>query len=296
MKLIKKIFTGSLITLAVTGCSMTSEPYSIDTAASNIPDRSFVFEKVQDEGIRELDEQSVINAVRKYVKDNSAFNKCSSGLFGGNCTKTGSSGIRDNWGSNVTNTGNAFNVVYYSEKTYSTGRSDRATIEQRLPYTISTSEDAITLLLTPPTSAQAKPTSDAIGLPYSVPISDENVLAWTKALFERESTAEIAQTIHRTGEFDVSLDPDSVRANLFRKFDLELTESSSDIQWKARATRHLEDARVNISLVVSLYRGNTKIEYTLTHPFEVHSNGEVHDYNDEIIDIALKQLIEAANA
>ncbi|NMH61274.1 hypothetical protein [Alteromonas ponticola] len=296
MNLLKKIKVGSLAALALSGCAMTSEPYSIDTASSNIKPKKFIFKNVEMDGYDGLTATKITPTVERYIEDNAAFYKCRSSLFGSNCSQTSSSGIKDTWGSNVSRTDSSYTLTYFSDKKYSTGRVDKATIEQTLPFTVDVNEDAVTLTLSPPSAANAKPTSDALGLPYAVPISDKNVVAWTASLFEDSKTVSIKQNAAKAGEFDVELDPNSVRANLMREFDLELSESTDDILWKASTTRQLGDAKVHIDLTVGLYRGNTKVEYTIKHPFNLNSDGTISAFNADIIEIALKQIKDAANA
>ncbi|MBU2918067.1 hypothetical protein KO505_08845 [Psychrosphaera sp. F3M07] len=138
--------------------------------------------------------------------------------------------------------------------------------------------------------------TSAIGIPLSPPISDDNVVAWAKNLFKKDKITTISQTARVTGDFNVELDNNSVKSNLIREFNMQFRDESNGVQSKASQKRRMSGAVVDISVTVSVYRGKTKVEYVLKHPFELTSDGSIKNYNDKIISTALEQLKKAANA
>ncbi|WP_143760103.1 MULTISPECIES: hypothetical protein [Colwellia] len=275
---------------------MTSEPYAFKTNATNLKEKTFTFNKFSGEGYTGIESKDVINSVSKYIKNNSAFYKCKSSLYGSSCSDSVPGGIKTSWGSTVTKHDDMFVLSYFEKQKYSTGRLDTATIKQSFSYKLTEQSDSITLALSPSSEANVKPASSAIGLPFSAPISDESVTKWAESMIKSTNKATIGQTAYVKGEFDVNLTVDSVKSNLIRGFDLKFSDLKNGVQFKARTTRNIGRSKVDINITLSVYRGKAKIEYLLTHPFKLTSDGKSSTYNKDIIKIVLEEIEKSANS
>ena len=294
MNIIGKILVGSLTAAAITGCATSSEPYSIPV--TNLQPKTFTFKKFETDGYKAVSKEDTLRAVRQYIVDNSAYQNCKSSIYGSNCSKTGSSGIVDSWGANVFRNDNVFNLVYFKNSKYSTGRVEKASVDQSFPYTITEADDSISITLTPATQAKVKPGTDAIGIPFKVGISDENVTAWTHRLFTSSDLAKVDETVSVKGEFDIALEPDSVKSNLIRNFNLKFRDKNNGVQSTAMTTRRMGQHSITMYVTLNLYRGKTKLEYTIKQPFSLTSNAALQGYSDKIIATALNELKKAANS
>lgn len=294
MKLIRNVLLGTLTLGVITGCSMTAEPYSIPV--SNLQPKTFTFKKFETDGYVTVSKEDALRAVKEYIEDNSAYQNCKSSMYGSNCSKTGSSGIVDSWGANVFRNDKMFNLVYFKNSKYSSGRLEKASVSQSFPYTITEADDSISITVTPATQANVKPGTDAIGIPFKVGISDENVTAWTQRLFTSSDLAKIDETVRVKGEFNIEMTPDSVKSNLIREFDLKFRDKDNGVQSIASTTRRMGRHTVGMHITLSLYRGKTKLEYSISQPFSLTSDAQLENYSDKIIEIAIKELEKAANA
>ena len=131
----------------------------------------------------------------------------------------------------------------------------------------------------------------------SPPISDENVLIWTQRILDKDKTVDIDKFSYLDGEFDVALDPQSVKANLIREFGLTFREKENGVQWVSESkVLYMDNTSVSISVTLNLYRGESKVEYSLRSPHSLRSNGKVLGFSDEIFTKALADLKASSNA
>lgn len=274
---------------------MTSEPYSIPM--SNLQPKTFTFKKLNGEGVESISESAALRAVNEYIESNSAYKNCKTGLFGGsNCSDGNSSSIINEWGSSVSNRDNQFVLTYFKTGTYSTGRVDRAEVKQNFPYKLTETASTISIELSPNTQANVLPTSSALGIPFKVGISDENVVAWTNRLFTSTSLASIDERARIRGEFNVDLEPDSVKANFIREHDFRFTDKNNGVESETSTRWRINGSVVDVYMTISLYRGKTKVQYSISHPYYLESDGSVKNYNEEANTEALELIKKAANA
>ena len=294
MKILGKVAIGTLVGTVLTGCAMSSEPYSIPL--TNLKAKEFTFKKFKTDGYTTVSKEDALRAVEEYIEDNSAYQNCKTSMFGSSCSSKGSSGIVDTWGADVFTKDGQFNLVYFKNHKYTSGRVEKAFVNQYFPYEVSETEDTISVTLSPAAKAQVTPGSDAIGIPFKVGISDENVSAWTNRLFTSSDHAKVDETISVRGEFNIDLSPDSVKSNLIREFQLKFRDKDNGVQSTAMTTRHMGRHSVTMYVTLSLYRDKTKLEYTIKQPFSLTSDGKLDSYSDNIIEIATKELKKAAEA
>jgi len=294
MNILGKAVMGTLVGTVLTGCAMSSEPYSIPL--TNLKAKEFTFKKFETDGYTTVSKEDALRAVEEYIEDNSAYNRCKSTLYGSSCSSRGSSGIVDSWGANVSKTDGQFNLTYFKSQKYSTGTVEEATIKQVFPYSVSESDSEIQVTLKPATNAKVTPDTNAVGIPFKVNISDQNVLAWTNRLFTSSEHAKVDETISVRGEFNIDLSPDSVKSNLIREFQLQFRDKDNGVQSTAMTTRRMGQHSVTMYVTLSLYRDKTKLEYTIKQPFSLTSDGKLESYSDDIIEIATKELKKAAEA
>ncbi len=298
MKKSKIAFIGIVFSVLLTGCMTSSEPYSFPI--SNVESKTFNFSKVDSSNVKELSANDVLSAVKSYIRDNGAFYKCQSSSFfskGGCYDSNGSSGLSERWGSEVSRVDGKFVLTYFKTATYSTGREDKATTVQTFPYELTENDEQFSVTLFPPKTASVTPDTNAVGLTMSPPIRDENVLIWTQRILDKDKTVDIDKFSYLDGEFDVALDPQSVKANLIREFGLTFREKENGVQWVSESkVLYMDNTSVSISVTLNLYRGESKVEYSLRSPHSLRSNGKVLGFSDEIFTKALADLKASSNA
>lgn len=295
MKLIRKVVLGTLGLGLTAGCSMTSEPHSIPM--TNLKPKTFTFNKLNADGYEAVSAGDALNAVNKYIESNSAFQKCkTAGLYGGGtCVHNDPSGISYKWGASVSQRDQSFELTYFKIGDFGSGRVNKATIKQLFPYKLTETANTISIELSPNKEAKATPTSGFLGIPLKVNISDQNLISWTNRLFTSDSLARIDEVAMTRGEFDVDLDPDSVKANFIREHKLKFSDEKNGVQSKASADWIVDGAKVSVYMTVSLYRGKTKVEYTIRQPFALDSDGTIKNYNSLASSKTADILKKAAN-
>lgn len=294
MKLIKSALIGALTIGGLAGCSLTAEPYTIPL--TNLKAKTFTFKKFSAEGYEAVSKDDAIKAVSKYIEKNSAYNHCKSSLYGSSCSKRGKSGIVVSWGKNLHAKEHNFELIYFRSDRYSPKDIYKAELKQLLPYNVIESDNSVVIELLPPTEAKATPSSGAPVLEFNVGISNKNVVAWTNRLFTSKELASFDELVVDSGEFNVDLDPQSVKSNLIRKHQISFSDDSNGVQATASVDWRIDNSPINLDIIISLYRGKSKVEYKINQSFTLRSDGSVERFSPEAIKIAIETLKQAANA
>lgn len=282
----------------VSGCKSTPTvrdiPLNTPTNTQN-----FEYKKLNGNAKNVVTLYRVKSAIERHVNNHTGFNHC--GRSGG-CSKRKSGDFTDIWGKEISMTDTEVKISYYNGEKFKSGSPYLSKVHTAIPYSITETDSSFLVSLAPATKATAEDGKDAIYIPISSPIKDESLQHKLTEIMTSKGP-EINGTVYSKGEFNVNFDPASVQTNFERKLKrrpLDRTRLSNENNSNNRVYKNSYELSVSgitakVGVNIFLYRGKSKVEYSLSHPVSVTAKGGI-DYDEKIMTKLLEYLKEVANS
>mgnify|MGYP000492079012 CR=1 FL=1 len=285
----KRIMVAGLLVGLVSGCKTTAENRNV---ALQLPtnNQTFSFQKLSGNAKDVTTVASVKSALKRHVEAHSGYAHCRSG----ECSKRSTADIKKVWGRKVHLTENEVKISYFNGEKISGGGTYLTKINTAFPYTITEDSDSIDVTLSPATSAVVAQGSNAIFIPISAPVDDVELQKLLADVMTKKGT-KIKNRVHKSGEFDVDFAPDTVQTNFERKLNLTRKNNANNRVYENSFELRAGNVVGKVNLKIFLYRGKSKVEYSLSHPVTVTADGK-SSYSAETMDKLLQELKKVANS
>ena len=259
--------------------------------------KTFEFAKSTQTESMKLSSSDILSSVREEIKDKSPYSNCRS-----LCTKrSNSGGPTDVWGRKIShdsaNQEIQLTLVNGEEYTNSYGTNLYSTnIKIPFQYELTEMSDKFVVVLFPPNEIETIPGSDPIFMNYKPLMEGENLSSRLVTLFDGLSPT-LRSSVTREGEFNVDFDPASVKTNFTRLLSQsEVAESTSKTKYEQRFNLNLDGTTATVDVKIYLYRGKAKVNYRISYPYTIHSNGKTSEKDSSYMDNLEKRVREVANS
>lgn len=276
MKIIRNAALGVVLALTV-GCKATVEPRAI-VLDSNVESRTFIFKKLDGAGKDVVTASSAKQAVAKHIKAHAGFGHCRSSMFGGNCSKKATADIKKYWGTSVVPVNNEYQVTYYNGEKISGGGDYRTTVNVVLPFSITETNETITVKLAAANSAEVKPMRDALFMEISPLVTTDKLKGYLSDVMVK-GVPTINSYVYKEGEFNVKFDPESVKTNYVREFSgIKFSDATNGTIASSYFDLYKGRKEVGAKVQIYLYRGHSKVKYSVKYRVSASGDGGV-DYD-----------------
>jgi len=280
----------------LTGCNTTLIPSSEEKTFQfeNIPSKEFKYIKAPD-GLIGVQVRDVRSHTINELKRLSSWGRCNLSL----CSKSTVSGLADKWGTTASVNENTFNLNFINGELYDSTRFKKTTTSTSFQFDITETENEITLTLHSAKSAHLKPGRNAIGIPYFPLLNESKTKQRVESIFNSFTKPKITKKgSHRsTGEFNVPFDPASVITSFERLASrVNAQDSTIERKYKDSFTLKVDGKYAHVNLEVYLYRGKSKVAYSISYPYEVYDNGTHTSDSGKALSSIEKRVKEIANS
>ncbi|AUL75411.1 hypothetical protein ATS72_017455 [Pseudoalteromonas sp. 13-15] len=290
----------SIVLLAtfLSGCGATFKAVHAGKSPMQIVanKRVFEFTKVKQEGASSITEFDIAYAIKTQISGKAPYSNC-----GSLCTRRINPGAPlEKWGRTVSlNTSNkTIRLTLVNGELFSTGDFHSTKLYADFKYEISETPEKLIFTLFPASEVETVPGKNPIFMTYT-PLMEGQKLEQRLVKLFSDINPSIKKKVTRSGEFNVDFDPASVKTNFTRLLDgwgRNESESTSKNKYESSFKLSIGKTTAKVDVNIFLYRGNSKVEYSISYPYIISGNGTSSVKEPAIMDKLIEHVRKVANS